>query len=161
MLARLGRGGTRERRGPERTIAQLDVETQAIVLRAFTMYFHLANISEQHHRVRRRRAIERGGGTLRESLDEALALLAEEGVGEEEIAAAADCVSVELVLTAHPTEALPRTILAKHRRIAELLDELDDGRLTSRERATRGRPRRGDHDPLADRRGALGAAARR
>ena len=136
LLARLGRrGDTGASRALAETIAGLDVETQAVVLRAFTIYFHLANIAEQHHRVRRRREVEREGGTLRESLDEALALLAGEGVPAEEVAAAARRVSVELVLTAHPTEALPRTILEKHRRIAGLLEQLDDARLTPSERA--------------------------
>ena len=136
LLARLGRrGDTGASRALAETIAGLDVETQAVVLRAFTVYFHLANIAEQHHRVRRRREVEREGGTLRESLDEALALLAGEGVPAEEVAAAARRVSVELVLTAHPTEALPRTILEKHRRIAGLLEQLDDARLTPSERA--------------------------
>ena len=102
------------------------------------MYFHLANLAEQHHRVRRRREIEREGGTLRESLDEALALLAAAGVGEDELREAAGRVSVELVLTAHPTEALPRTILEKHRRVEELLEELDDPRSTPQERAKAG-----------------------
>jgi phosphoenolpyruvate carboxylase len=136
LLARLGRrGDTGASRALAETIAGLDVETQAVVLRAFTVYFHLANIAEQHHRVRRRREVERAGGTLRESLDEALTLLAEEGLPAEEVAAAARRVSVELVLTAHPTEALPRTILEKHRRVAGLLEQLDDSRLTPSERA--------------------------
>jgi phosphoenolpyruvate carboxylase len=38
------------------------------------------------------------------------------------------------VLTAHPTEALPRTVLERHRHLASLLAELDDARLTPRER---------------------------
>ena len=136
LLARLGRrGDTGASRALAETIAGLEVETQAVVLRAFTVYFHLANIAEQHHRVRRRREVEREGGTLRESLDEALELLAAEGVTPDEVAAAARRVSVELVLTAHPTEALPRTILEKHRRIAGLLERLDDLRLTPGERA--------------------------
>ncbi|HEX3289887.1 MAG TPA: phosphoenolpyruvate carboxylase [Gaiella sp.] len=140
LLARLGRrGDVGATRALAETIAGLDVETQATVLRAFTVYFHLANIAEQHHRVRRRRDVERAGGTLRESLDEALELLAEEGVSPGEVAAAAGRVSVELVLTAHPTEALPRTILEKHRRIAGLLEELDDVRLTPGERSDRER----------------------
>jgi phosphoenolpyruvate carboxylase len=139
LLARLGRGGDGgASRALAETIARLDVATQAVVLRAFTIYFHLANIAEQHHRVRRRREVERQGGTLRESLDEALEQLERDGVGPDELAAAAARVSVELVLTAHPTEALPRTILEKHRRIARLLDELDDVRLTPDERAARG-----------------------
>jgi phosphoenolpyruvate carboxylase len=138
LLARLGRrGDTGASRALAETIAALDVETQAVVLRAFTVYFHLANIAEQHHRVRRRRELELEGGDPRESLAEALALLEREGVTADEVEAAARGVSVELVLTAHPTEALPRTILAKHRRIAQLLDGLDDTRLTPAERADR------------------------
>jgi phosphoenolpyruvate carboxylase len=138
LLARLGRrGDTGASRALAETIAALDVETQAVVLRAFTVYFHLANIAEQHHRVRRRRELELEGGDPRESLAEALALLAREGLTADEVEAAARGVSVELVLTAHPTEALPRTILAKHRLIAHLLDGLDDPRLTPAERTER------------------------
>ena len=132
LLARLGRrGDAGASRALAETIAGLDVETQAVVLRAFTVYFHLANIAEQHHRVRRRREYEREGGTLRESLAEALALLDGEGVPARgsRCRGRAGC-RVELVLTAHPTEALPRTILEKHRRIAGLLEQLDDARLT-------------------------------
>ena len=138
-LARRGRDGdAAASRSLATTIAALPVSTQAVILRAFTMYFHLANIAEQHHRVRRRREIEREGGMLRESLDEALALLVGAGVGEDELVEAARRVSVELVLTAHPTEALPRTILEKHRRVEELLSQLDDPRSTPRERAAVG-----------------------
>ena len=134
LLARLGRRGDEgSSRALAETIAGLDVATQAVVLRAFTMYFHLANIAEQHHRIRRRHELESEGATLRESLDEAIALLENEGVGEAELREAAAQVSVELVLTAHPTEALPRTILEKHRAIADLIAALDDPRLTARE----------------------------
>lgn len=140
LLARLGRrGDTGAARALAETIAALDLETQAVVLRAFTVYFHLANIAEQHHRVRRRREHEREGGAPRESLAEAIELLRHEGVSDDEIAAAASRIVVELVLTAHPTEALPRTILEKHRRIAQFLDELDDVRLTPAERVQRER----------------------
>ena len=136
LLARLGRrGDAGASRALSETIAALDLGTQAVVLRAFTVYFHLANIAEQHHRVRRRREHEREGGAPRESLAEALEVLRRDGVPDAEIAAAARRVSVELVLTAHPTEALPRTILEKHRRIAQLLDELDDARVTPGDRA--------------------------
>src|SRR5436190_2022301 len=43
-------------------------------------------------------------------------------------------VALELVLTAHPTEATRRTVLAAHQRMARLLDRLDDERATDRER---------------------------
>jgi phosphoenolpyruvate carboxylase len=135
LLGRLGRRGDEgSRRALAEVISGLDVERQALILRAFSVYFHLANIAEQHHRLRRRREVERDGGTLRESLADALTQLEKAGVEADELAAAAATVSVELVLTAHPTEAFPRTVLEKHRRIGELLAELDDTRLTQGER---------------------------
>jgi phosphoenolpyruvate carboxylase len=103
------------------TVAALPLERQALVLRAFALYFQLANIAEQHHRLRRRRQYEHEGQAPRESLAEAVQLL--EGADVEE---AVKRLSVELVLTAHPTEATRRTVLAKHRHIAALLRELDD-----------------------------------
>src|SRR5207248_713664 len=79
------------------------LDRQASVLRAFGLYFQLANMAEQHHRVRRRRDYELEGRVARESLDETFALLAT--LPPDEVAAAADGLSLELVLTAHPTEA--------------------------------------------------------
>jgi phosphoenolpyruvate carboxylase len=104
-----------------RAVAVLPLELQALVLRAFALYFQLANIAEQHHRLRRRRQYEHEGGPPRESLAEAVQRLEGADLGE-----AVRRLSVELVLTAHPTEATRRTVLAKHRHLAELLRELDD-----------------------------------
>ena len=71
-------------------------------------------------------------------------------------------VSLELVLTAHPTEATRRTLLRAHVRIAELLAAPRRPRPDAGgARRARGAARRGDHDPLADRRGAPRPAARR
>ncbi|MGH3027816.1 MAG: phosphoenolpyruvate carboxylase, partial [Gaiellaceae bacterium] len=39
-------------------VAALDLDQQTKILRAFTLYFQLANIAEQHHRLRRRREYE-------------------------------------------------------------------------------------------------------
>jgi phosphoenolpyruvate carboxylase len=111
------------------TVHALPPAEQATVLRAFALYFQLANIAEQHHRIRRRLASEREGRVQRESLAEALARLGDHGITEEELQRAAARVSVELVLTAHPTEATRRTILASHQRVAELLQALDDPEL--------------------------------
>jgi phosphoenolpyruvate carboxylase len=122
-LAIAGRRGSAE--AIEQLVAflgPLDLERQALVLRAFAVYFQLANIAEQHHRIRRRRAYENEGRTPPESLADA-----EERLGT--LAEAARHASVELVLTSHPTEATRRTVLRVHRRIAELLRELDSPEL--------------------------------
>jgi phosphoenolpyruvate carboxylase len=126
-LARAGREGDRAAVAElTAAVAELPLERQALVLRAFALYFQLANIAEQHHRLRRRRQYEHEGRAPRESLAEAFARIRQAGVPEDELAAAVARLSVELVLTAHPTEAARRTVLAKHRRIAALLHELDD-----------------------------------
>ena len=87
--------------------------------RAFSTYFHLANITEQVHRardLRRRRAVQGGW------LDQAAKMIAERGVPAEEIADAARRLAVRPVFTAHPTEAARRSILSKLRAIADELD---------------------------------------
>ncbi len=47
-------------------VAALPLERQGEVLRAFSLYFQLANLAEQHHRLRRRREYEREQRTPRE-----------------------------------------------------------------------------------------------
>jgi len=107
-------------------VAALPLERQGDVLRAFAMYFQLANLAEQHHRLRRRRQYEHEQRTPLESLAEALARLERSGVTQRRLAAAARKLSLELVLTAHPTEATRRTVLAAQLRLDGLLDRLDD-----------------------------------
>jgi phosphoenolpyruvate carboxylase len=116
-LARSARQGTR-RAELRDAVEALPLERQANVLRAFALYFQLANVAEQHNRIRRRRAYAREERMGRESLAAAFAEL--------DGSAPAD-VSLKLVLTAHPTEAARRTVLAAHLRIAALLARLDEG----------------------------------
>ncbi len=119
-LAREARGGAPldELRA---AVAALPVDRQASVLRAFAVYFQLANVAEQQHRVRRRREYAHEGSVPAESLAAAFARL--DGVPQELLE---ERVSLELVLTAHPTEAARRTVLASHLRLGALLAELDD-----------------------------------
>ncbi len=114
-------------------VRELDSVKQADVLRAFAIYFQLANTAEQHHRLRRRRQTVQDDRPARESLDEAFEELAE--VPEDELVRQLAAVSLEVVLTAHPTEATRRTFLVAHIRIAALLGRLDDPALGAPERA--------------------------
>ena len=119
-------GGAAAGRRLADAVAALPLERQGEVLRAFSIYFQLANLAEQHHRLRRRREYEHERRTPRESLADAFATLERAGVTPRQLAAAGRRVSLELVLTAHPTEATRRTVLAAHVRLDRLLDELDD-----------------------------------
>ena len=124
----------------QKTVAGLDVAEQGRVLAAFSLFFQLANIAEQHHRVRRRRDYEHEGTVARESIADAVEQLEGAGVTAGELAATAQGLHVEPVLTAHPTEATRRTVLAAHQRIARRLRALDDPWLTPlrRERVVAG-----------------------
>jgi phosphoenolpyruvate carboxylase len=113
-------------------VGALDADQQARVLRAFGLYFQLANIAEQHHRLRRRRSEAASGAVQKESLDEAFEQLAR--LPAEEVQRRARHTSLQLVLTAHPTEATRRTVFRAHIRIAEQLQRLDDPSCTPAER---------------------------
>jgi phosphoenolpyruvate carboxylase len=114
-LSRAARQGT-QRDELRDAVEALPLDRQASVLRAFALYFQLANVAEQHNRIRRRRAYAREEHVSRESLAAAFAEVDEPGE-----------VSLKLVLTAHPTESARRTVLAAHLRIAALLARLDEG----------------------------------
>ncbi|MGI8627795.1 MAG: phosphoenolpyruvate carboxylase [Geodermatophilaceae bacterium] len=103
----------------------MDLPTTIRVVRAFTSYFHLANVTEQVHRGRALLTQrEQGGGWL----ERAVARIAEAGVPAEDIAATMGRLAVRPVLTAHPTEAARRSILDKLRRLADLLDQPESAR---------------------------------
>ena len=98
------------------------------VARAFTCYFHLANLAEEYHRVRtlRHREMEDTGGDSRieESIPRAFTQLSLE-VGREEALRRLQAMEFRPVLTAHPTEARRRAVSRSVRRISELLSDRD------------------------------------
>jgi phosphoenolpyruvate carboxylase len=105
-------------------LAAADAE---IVARSFTAYFELVNLAEEQQRVRvlREREREAHPQPLRESIASAIATLRQAGVDEFEMQRLLERLHVELVFTAHPTQAKRRTVLSKLRRIAEALTVLD------------------------------------
>jgi phosphoenolpyruvate carboxylase len=100
-------------------LSRVDLATATLLARAFSTYFHLANITEQVHRARdlRRQRVQQGGW-----LDRTAQLIRERGLTTDEIAAGARRLAIRPVFTAHPTEAARRSILAKLRAIADELD---------------------------------------
>src|SRR5579883_1478994 len=83
----------------------------ALVARAFTLYFHLTNLAEQRHRARRQRLYAQAGKPRPDSLAGTFALLRRRGVKAERLEALLADLRLELVLTAHPTQALRRTVM--------------------------------------------------
>jgi len=118
-------------------LGQLPVDAAIPLARAFTHFLNLANVAEQHHRIRRRRAYLRDPGSRpqRGSPDETFARLVSRGISPDALHEAICALQIELVLTAHPTEVSRRTLIHKHNRIATLLADSDRSDLTAPERA--------------------------
>src|SRR5438094_5818780 len=96
-------------------LGDMPIEAAVPVARAFAHFLALANIAEQHHRTRRRRdhARDRSSRPQRGSCDETFARLRAAGVAADVLATAARSIRIGLVLTAHPTEIVRRTLLQK------------------------------------------------
>ena len=117
-------------------LAQLPVESATPLARAFAHFLNLANVAEQHHRIRRRRAYLAKAdsppqpGSCRETFTRLIA----SGIRPHDLFDAICHLRIELVLTAHPTEVSRRTLIHKYNRVAELLAERDHVDLTIAER---------------------------
>ncbi|PWH15792.1 MAG: phosphoenolpyruvate carboxylase [Anaerolineae bacterium] len=106
------------------------------VAAAFATYFDLVNLVEENFRVHvlRQQAAERYPAPVHDSIEEAILLLKEQGMTHEQMQALLNTLSIELVLTAHPTEARRRTVLSKLQRIASLLEKYNHNDLLPQER---------------------------
>ncbi|MDY7579469.1 phosphoenolpyruvate carboxylase [Herbaspirillum sp. RTI4] len=103
------------------------------VVRAFSYFSHLANIAEDQHRNRRRRAhLLAGSASQPGSVAFALARLDDAGVGGNAVRAFLSESLISPVLTAHPTEVQRKSILDAESEIARLL-ALRDQPLTAKE----------------------------
>jgi len=120
----------------EAEIEALSIDDARAVSAAFTTYFDLVNLAEEYHRVQHLRERERVSPSAPsgESVESAIASLKNEGVTSVQMQSLLDGLSIELVLTAHPTESRRRTVVSKLQRVARSLEHLANGGLTPRER---------------------------
>ncbi|EIT87230.1 Phosphoenolpyruvate carboxylase [Fictibacillus macauensis ZFHKF-1] len=102
------------------------------VIRAFAVYFQLVNIAEQNHRIRRRRDYLKQDGHQQRSLDYTISHLKNEGVSAATLQEVVSKLSIELIITAHPTEATRRSVLTIHKEISTLLQAFQNT-VTARE----------------------------
>lgn len=105
------------------------------IIRAFSIFFDLANLAEDRHRARvlRDRERESLGQPRAESIAAAIAAVKQHEIGADELNALLQNLCIEPVFTAHPTEAKRRTFREKIRDFREHLNALDNGQLTPRE----------------------------
>ena len=103
--------------------ANLDDDQIRVVIRAFSIFLDLLNLVEDRCRVRvlDQRAREAYPGPRRESIRSAVSELKSAGVTADQMQQLVDRLHVELVFTAHPTEAKRRSIRTKLRSLREVL----------------------------------------
>jgi len=132
--ARVGKETVATERELKRLLRRLSLDETIGVIRAFSVYFQLVNIAEQYHRIRRKRFYElrTPDQPQRGSLAETLRRLRRDFSDADLLQRVVDRLEIMPVMTAHPTEAARRTLLEKHRRIADLLADFDDENLAPR-----------------------------
>ncbi|WP_151083941.1 phosphoenolpyruvate carboxylase [Nocardioides cynanchi] len=120
MLALVEQVRSHAKHGRLDQLPDFDLATITRLVRAFTAYFHLANITEQVHRGRAlTRQKQADGGWI----EQALGRIREADLPAEELAGLLRTVGVRPVFTAHPTEVARRSTIDKLRRVASLLEE--------------------------------------
>jgi phosphoenolpyruvate carboxylase len=107
--------------------AELPVAAAESVTRAFATYFHLVNIAEETHRLRRLRERERRAAPAPapETLGHSLGELRASGVSPGRARALLEILDLELVFTAHPTEVRRRSVLEKLRALSDTVQLRD------------------------------------
>jgi len=120
------RKGVREGGGIE-ILEKLSVDDATQLVRAFSTYFHLANVAEQVHRSRVLAEVRtQGGSWITRAIDKIEEAFNNPIPGHEfthaELSKWITELNIRPVFTAHPTEAARRSILYKLGEIASLLD---------------------------------------
>ena len=129
-------GDARARKRLETVLNDLDADDTIAVIRAYSYFSLLANIAEDQHHIRRRRAHDLAGAHAREgSIALAIERSLESGIPTTDLVSFFSDALVVPVLTAHPTEVQRKSILDLQKRIAGLLTERDRLKLTPEEDA--------------------------
>ncbi|MFB9889200.1 phosphoenolpyruvate carboxylase [Planobispora takensis] len=111
-------------------VAQWPIGRAVKIARAFTCYFHLANLAEEHFRIRTLRVRDTGEEPLPESLAQAVHEL-----GDERVTELVDGLRLHPVLTAHPTEARRRAVVTAIQRVSAQLAAYNSPERGAAERA--------------------------
>jgi phosphoenolpyruvate carboxylase len=114
-----------------RLLEDLDLDTTIQLVRAFSAFFYLANVAEQAHRLDEEGARATQRGWLEATVDR----IVEADLPHDVVVDVVGRLELRPVFTAHPTEAARRSILSKTNRVAELLHQRADPRLSGSDHA--------------------------
>lgn len=118
-----------------RLIDEMDPKRLETIIRAFSIYFSLANLAEEDFLYReRRRQVTRGGPLWLGSFDHTVREFQASDVSAEQLQFLLEQVKYMPVFTAHPTEARRRTVMEAQRRIFLAAEPLNKGRIGREER---------------------------
>lgn len=108
----------------ESELKDVTVEEAVQLVRAFSTYFHLANVAEQVHRSRvLSKERETSGSWIAQAVDKIMAAKASGSeIKVEDLKSWLADFSVRPVFTAHPTEASRRSVLSKLAEISDLIE---------------------------------------
>ena len=106
-------------RGLDSSLEALTLDETVAFVRSFMLFSMLANLAEDRQ----------GGASEKDSLASAVAFLASQGVGTEQVVKLLESALITPVLTAHPTEVMRKSMLDHRNRIATLLRARDAGLL--------------------------------
>lgn len=116
-------------------LSGLELAQAESLVRAFALWFQAVNLAERVHRIRRRRDYQKAGaGHQPGSLAAVIHQLKSDGVSLDELMTVLQRLHIEPVFTAHPTEAVRRTLLNKERDVVRRMMEDIDRALTPDER---------------------------
>ncbi|MBS0971117.1 phosphoenolpyruvate carboxylase [Chimaeribacter arupi] len=112
------------------TLQNLSNEELLPVARAFSQFLNLTNTAEQYHSI----SPNGEAASNPEALAHLIARLKENKVTDDQLRDSVDNLSIELVLTAHPTEITRRTLIHKMVEVNTCLSQLDHNDLADYER---------------------------
>ncbi|MBD1387915.1 phosphoenolpyruvate carboxylase [Neiella sp. HB171785] len=115
----------------EATLNDLSDDELMGVARSFNHFLTLANTAEQYHNISRaaNQAIDKP-----DPFEDMLERFEQQEISKDKLAEAINQLSVELVLTAHPTETSRRTMINKYVEVADCLELLEQTDLPRRQR---------------------------
>ena len=137
LLAKSARNGEPEAwEKLQAVLSQLSMSDMLSVARGFSQFLALANMAEQHQRVRKRKQYHMENKDQKLSIKATIKELQSKRTVTRANHKTIENLQIELVLTAHPTEVNRRTILQKYNAIAQILNTLDEQKVYLQDNAS-------------------------